>query len=311
MNSSIVKYFVIAIVFLSCQKRDEVSSPTSGRLDILCDELVSSAIAAQEAAFEKNYPKASISLKLSTTNYAIGSLLNHDVECIISTRELDSTETDFLIRNEIKVYSQKLALDGIAFIVNAKNPIQEVTLDQIGSIITGRNIRWASVFDSISFPSGIDVVRLVIDGRKSGNYYLLKHQVLNDAPMTASAEIIPGDSVVSSSDKILNFIASHHDAIGYLSTAFLGNNPIFTKVADSLKVLRLAGTDYQKAVAPIPGYVYRGDYPLRRFIYIMHRQDYIGLAAGFTAYMTGNEGQQLFLQSNLVPAMNPIRLVPE
>ncbi|MBL7959216.1 substrate-binding domain-containing protein [bacterium] len=311
MNSSVAKYFLIAAVYFSCQKRDDVSSPTSGKLDVLCDELVSSVIETQKTEFEKNYPKAHISLKLSTTNYAIGSLLNHDVECIISTRELDSTETDFLIRNDIKVYSQKLALDGIAFIVNAKNPIQEVTLDQISSILTGRHIRWNSVSDSTSFPTNIDRVRLVIDGRKSGNYYLLKHQVLNDEPLTAAAEIIPGDSMVSSSERILNYVVSHRDAIGYVSTAWLGNNPKFTKVADKIKILRLAGTDYQKAVAPIPGYVYRGDYPLRRFIYIMHRQNYIGLAAGFTAYMTGNEGQRMFLQSNLVPAMNPVRLVPE
>ncbi|KAB2881335.1 hypothetical protein F9K33_00910 [bacterium] len=311
MNSSVAKYFLIAALCLSCRKRDDVSSPTSGKLDVICDESVSSAIETQKTEFEKNYPKARISLKLSTTNYAIGSLLNHDVECIISTRELDSTETDFLIRNDIKVYSQKLALDGIAFIVNAKNPIQEVTLDQISSILTGRNIRWNSVSDATSFPSNIDEVRLVIDGRKSGNYYLLKHQVLNDESMTAAAEIIPGDSMVSSSERILNYVVSHRDAIGYVSTAWLGNNPKFTKVADQIKVLRLAATDYQKAVAPIPGYVYRGDYPLRRFIYIMHRQDHIGLAAGFTAYMTGNEGQRMFLRSNLVPAMNPVRLVPE
>lgn len=301
----------ILLLFISCRHKEETNSPTAGSLNIICDDLVSSVIQKQKQEFEKSYPKAQLTLKLGTTNYAVGSLLNNDVECIISTRELDSAETDFLIRHDIKVYSQKLAFDGVAFIINAKNPIDELNLDQLRDLLTGKIVVWSDISDTLRYSQNIGNVKLVIDSRKSGNYYLLREQVTNHEHLTASAIIVPGDSVISSSSRILEYVATQQDAFGYVSTTWLGNNPEYLKFSERLKVLRLAGTDYHKAVAPIPGYIYRGDYPLRRMIYIMHRQRFIGLAAGFTAYLAGNEGQQMFLNSNTVPAMNPIRLKTE
>lgn len=311
MNSGAIKLFLILVIFVSCRQREDEHSPTSGNLTIICDESVSPVIQMQKQEFEKNYQKAHIRIKLGTTSYAIGSLLNNDVECIISTRELDSIETDFLIRNDIKVYSQKLALDGIAFLVNANNPLNELSLDQINSILTGKFFYWKDISDSLPFQRSDREIKVVFDGRKSGNYVLLRNQVTDHEPVTSAAIVIPGDSVTSSSERILKYISLHEDAIGYISTAWLGNNVEFLKLNGNIKILKISEKDYHKAVAPIPGYVYRGDYPLRRMIYIMHRQKTIGLAAGFTAYLTGNEGQRIFLNSNLVPAMNPVRLKVE
>lgn len=311
MNSYFVKLIILALFFVCCRQREEINSPTSGSLKIICDESVSSVIQTQKLEFEKAYPKAQLNMKLATASYAIGSLLNSDVDCIISTRELDSTETDFLIRNDIKVYSQKLALDGVAFIVNVKNPIEELNMNQLNSLLSGKTARWDEISDTVVFPNNIRTVKLVIDGRKSGNYYLLQNQVLNHEPLSSTSIIVPGDSAISSSERILNYIALHEDAIGYLSTAWLGNNPEFLRFSGKIRVLKFAGLDYHRAVYPIAGYIYRGDYPLRRMIYIMHRQKHIGLAAGFTAYLAGNEGQKIFLNSNLVPAMNPVRLKVE
>ena len=307
MQSNILNIFLFAFLLVSCKNRGPQNTPTSGELVIQCDEQVAPVIEAEIFEFEKSYPQAHITLKLATTNYAIGSLLNNSVDCIISTRELDSAETDFLIRNDVRVYSQKVALDGIAFVVNANNPIDEINFGQLRSLFEKQTL-WNEISDTTIFSSNMKEVRLVIDGFKSGNYYLLRHQVMNDEPMTSTALIMSGDSSASSSEQILNYVASHDDAIGYVSTAWLGHNSTFIKWSKQLKVLRLAGMDYEKAVAPIQGYIYRGDYPLRRMIYIMHRQRHTGLAAGFTAYLTGNDGQRVFLNSNLVPAMNPIRL---
>ena len=308
MHLAFFRISLAVLFFISCRQKEETNSPTTGDLNIVCDELVSAVIQKQADEFEKAYPQARLNIKLGTTNYAIGRLLNNDVECIISTRELDSAETDFLIRQNIKVYSQKLALDGIAFIVNVQNPVVELNLDQLQNLLTGAITAWKQISDTIRFPGRIKDVIVVTDGRKSGNYYFLRDQVTNHKQLSSSAMIIPGDSLVSSSMRILHYISANEEAIGYISTGWLGNNPEFLKYSDRLKVLRISGADFHKAVAPIPGYIYRGDYPLRRMIYIMHRQKHIGLAAGFTAYLAGNEGQRTFLNLNLVPAMNPIKL---
>ena len=304
MNSVVVKPILVVFFLIGCRQKLPEETPTSGYLKIVCDELISPAIQVLKEDFQKNYPEAKLDMKLGTTNFAIGSLLNNDVSCIISTRELDSIETDFLIRNNIKVFSQKLALDGVAILVNTKNPIEELSLEQLSKILSGEAQNWKDVDVNLR----TDSIKVIIDGRKSGNHYLLQHQVLNHIPVTAAATIIPGDSVNSSSERILNYVAEDENSISYVSTCWLGNNPDFLKVSSQIKVVKVAGMDYHKAVLPIPGYVFRGDYPLRRMVYIMHRQQFIGLASGFTAYLTGNEGQRAFLEMNMVPAMNPIRL---
>jgi phosphate transport system substrate-binding protein len=297
-----------AMFLISCRQRVDENSPTSGKLNILCDEAVYCAFKFQKDEFEKNYPHAWLHMKLCTTNYAIGSLLNNDVECIISTRELDSVETEFLIHNDIQVYSQKLALDGIAFLVNTRNPVNELNLDQIRNILTAKTAYWNDLSDAFTFTGNVKNIEIAIDGSKSGNYHIIKNQVLGQDSLSSSARILPGDSITSSAERIMKHIAANEGAIGYVSTAWLGNNSEFLKVSKDVKILRISSRDYERAVQPIPGYLYRGDYPLRRVIYIMHRQKYIGLAAGFTAYLAGNEGQRIFLNNNLVPVVNPVRL---
>ncbi len=293
-------------IIMGCRSHGKEETPTSGRLNMICDELVSRVIENQLANFQKNYPDAHIQMKLATTNYAIGSLLNNDVSCIVTTRELDSTETEFLIRNNIRVYSHKLALDGIAILVHSDNPVEELHIEQLKKILSGQISSWHELSKST-----LDSIEVVTDGRKSGNFHLLKHEVLGELPVSGRSKIIPGDSATSASERIMAYIASHPQAIGYLSVSWLNKISEFSGNDPKFKVLKIAGLDYHKPVLPIPGYIYRGDYPLRRMIYIMHRQQHIGLAAGLTAYLTGNEGQRTFLDMNMVPAMNPIKLKKE
>jgi phosphate transport system substrate-binding protein len=309
-----MKYLLCAtlfFVFISCRNRPVTSTPTSGELKVLCDEAIASVIETERTEFQRNYPKAKIILSLSTASDAIQQLINNDVEYIVSSRELDSNETDFLIRHDIKVYSQKFALDGVAFLVNSSNPLDELHLDQLSKILTGGYAEWRDISDAIPFKRSQKKIQIVMDSRKSGNYTLIRNLVTDHAVITASAVVISGDSINSSAPKIMDYVAANENAIGYVSTAWLGNNLEFITRLEKIKVLRLAATDMQKAVDPIPGYVYRGDYPLRRVLYVMHRQQFAGLASGFTAFITGNDGQRICLNSNLVPAINPVRLKTE
>ncbi len=299
---------LIFLVCFSCRNRPATSTPTSGELRMLCDESIASVIETERTEFEKKYTQAKIMMKLSSTGDAIQKLINNDVEYIVSSRELDSDETDFLIRHDIRVYSQKFALDGVAFLVHAQNPLNELRLDQLSRILTGELVNWPDVSDTIPFKASQKQIQIAINGRRSGNYSLIKNLVTDHTDVTANAVVFSGDSTAGSAPFIMDFIAAHEDAIGYVSTVWLGNNLEFVKRVGSIKVLRLAATDMQRAVDPIPGYIWRGDYPLRRVLYVMHRQEFVGLAAGFTSYITGNEGQRICLNSNIVPALNPVRL---
>jgi len=303
-------FFVICflISWTSCRGKSANTTPTSGQLMLACDDAVSCVIEAQKNDFERDYPSAQLTLKLVSAQDAAVALLNHDVEYIVISRELDSNESDFLIRHQIQVFTQKVALDGLAMIVHADNPIEQLDLGQLEKILSGKIMTWNEIADTLSFPVNVRKIQIVCDGFKSGYFSFLKRAVLNESLIPNTAVFLGSDSLTSASIKILDYISEHENAIGWVSTAWLGENPEYTKRSERLKTLKLANTDYDRAVLPIQGYIYRGDYPLRRAVYVIHRQEYIGLASGFTAFLCGNKGQKKFLEWNLVPAVNPVRL---
>ncbi len=299
----------LGLLFVSCRNREAPSTPTSGELKLICDDAVSSVVEAQKSEFLKNYPLSKISMTYASASAAIVKLINNDIEFIISSRELDTTETEFLIRNDIKVYSQKFALDGIAILVNSENPLTELSMGHLEAILSGTMLSWREISDTLRFPPSVRQINVLSDGRRSGNYALLRHLLFSkENHLSKDAVIITGDSLQSAAPKLLEALSEDPSSITYVSTSWLGNNPEYLKYSEKIRILKIASDDLHKAVDPIPGYVYRGDYPLRRMLFIMHRQTYTGLAAGFTAYITGNEGQKICLANNIVPGMNPIRL---
>lgn len=298
---------ILVLMLDACGPRHDSSSPTSGQLHIVCDESVFPAFEDGRRAFERNYPASNIRMTMATAGDAMVRLLNNEIDFVISARGFDSSESEFLLKNDISVQTQKVALDGLAVLVNRVNPIAELSADQLADVLSGHVKDWRQLADSLDFPTAVRAIDIVHDGPKSSNYHALRSQVLDKQAMT-SGEIVAGDSMNSSSVLIMEYVASRPSAIGYVSTAWLGNHPEYVTRADRLKVLRLAHVDFHKAVDPIPGYIYRGDYPLRRALYVFNRQKSIGLGAGFIAYLTGNDGQRLLLEQNLVPAVNPVKL---
>ena len=298
----------LGAVAISCKPGKNLSTPISGELRFICDETIASIIQIEKLSFEKNYPNAKLHMVLAPAGKAIVDLINNDVEFIVVSRELDSTEMTFLLKNEIKIYTNKVAIDGLAIVVNTQNPVQSLHLEQLKKIMTGEYQKWKDLNDTIDFPHSMDSIRVVFDGYRSGNYHLLRKLVLEKDGISNRAVLINGDSSTSSTVGVIQYIAEHPNSIGYISTSWYNSaDSAYTEIR-KIKKLQLAALDYQKPVEPIPGYIYRGDYPLRRMFFVMNRQTYSGLGAGFNAYLTGNEGQKIFLDEQLVPGVNPIRL---
>ena len=57
----------------------------------------------------------------------------------MASRELKDSE------KSAGLTSQAIALDGIAVVVNAKNSISDMTIDQIKSVYTGETTEWSKV----------------------------------------------------------------------------------------------------------------------------------------------------------------------
>jgi phosphate transport system substrate-binding protein len=89
-------------------------------------------------------------------------------------------------------------------------------------------------------------------------------------------------------------------AIGFVSMNWTTNR---------VKALALAKTASDDFVALHQASVYNGSYPLVQGIHAYTTSGAYGLPSGFIAFMVSAPGQKIFLNSGLVPATMPVKLI--
>ena len=82
-------------------------------------------------------PNATIQFQTSDSSTGISSAINGSVDIGMASRDLKDTETG--------VTATKIALDGIAVIVNNENTTDDLTIEQIQKIYTGEVTDWGNI----------------------------------------------------------------------------------------------------------------------------------------------------------------------
>jgi phosphate transport system substrate-binding protein len=172
-----------------------------------------------------------ITMKSSAGNVAVIDLQAHgsgtsakdlvDGKSIIgmSSRRINPEETalvtaKFNVNPQLPANEHVLALDGLAVIVNAANPVKELSLEQIGRIFAGQITNWADV----GGPNhAISVFRR---DDKSGTTDTFKSLVMSLNKLTFSA----GVSAFESSETVSSSVASDPDAIGFIGLPYINKN---------------------------------------------------------------------------------------
>jgi phosphate transport system substrate-binding protein len=102
-----------------------------------------------------------------------------------------------------------IARDGIAVIVNQKNPINAIQRTQIAQVFSGEILTW---------PTGPDAGKpIAILSREdgSGTRNAFEAMIMGGQRVTLTALVMPGEGAV------VDYVAQHTDAIGYVSMGAL------------------------------------------------------------------------------------------
>ncbi|MDQ3250188.1 MAG: phosphate ABC transporter substrate-binding protein, partial [Chloroflexota bacterium] len=102
-----------------------------------------------------------------------------------------------------------IGLDGLALIVHADNPLQNLTLLQLRDLFSGRILDWSE----LGGMSG--EVLLVSREDGSGSRVLFEQRIMGNSPVSLTAVVMP-----TSSD-VVDFVAFNPQAIGYVSRAYV------------------------------------------------------------------------------------------
>lgn len=178
-----------------------------------------------------------------------------------SSRELKDEEMEDVLKSEVFAY------DGIAVIVNPANGVEDITMQQLSDIYSGKITNWSEL-------GGKDAEIFVVSREESSGTRSAFEELaeLEDAGgLTGKAAVSEGNGPVQAA------VAGNENAIGYVSFAFID---------DSVKALTVEGIEATAELAK------SGEYKLSRpfmFVYYEDKATEAGLA--FLEFALSEEGQ--------------------
>jgi len=198
-----------------------------------------------EVYMSKN-PGSAIQVTGGGSGTGIAALINGTCDIAESSRPMKEAEKAQVKQKRGKeVVEVPVALDGLAVYVNDKNPVSELTIEQIRKIYTGAIKNWKDV-------GGRDE-RIILYSREnnSGTYVYFKEHVLENADYYPTAQTLPGTAAV------INAVARDPRSIGYGGIAY----------GKGIKPLRVKKDADSPAIEPSMENVVTGAYPISRFLY--------------------------------------------
>lgn len=102
-----------------------------------------------------------------------------------------------------------IGLDGLAIILHPNTRVENLTLLQLGDIFSGRVLNWRAV------GGGEQEIQLVSREEGSGARRSFEDRVMGDRPVSLTAVVMP------TSADVVDYVATHPGAIGYVSRAYV------------------------------------------------------------------------------------------
>lgn len=300
---------IISTIIISCQhkpKNGRTDTYTSGVAVIAADESFAPIIQQEIEVFQSLYPDAKIVPKYLTEVDAINKLLKcKGLWLAITSRRLTPGEKKSF--NSRTYYPQeiKIATDGLALITNKHNPDTLITVNQIRDILTGKVSQWKDIYPRSRFKDFL----IVFDNPNSSTVRFATDSICNGKPL-ATKHV----KALRNNKEVINYVSKNPEAIGIIGVNWLGDNNDSTKLSFSKKVKIMSVSSEREATIensfkPYQAYLYYGNYPLTRSIYILLNDPMNGLPWGFATFVTTDKGQKIILKSGLLPETQPVRVV--
>ncbi|MFQ5611131.1 MAG: phosphate ABC transporter substrate-binding protein [Anaerolineae bacterium] len=160
-----------------------------------------------------------------------------------------------------------VARDGVAIIVHPDNPLANITLAELQALFAGRISTWGELPRA-----GAGEIQLVSREDGSGTRAVFEARAMGGLRVSPTAVVMPG------SQAVIEFVAGHPEAVGYVSAGL---------VPDSVRVLAVEDS------APVPDLISTGAYPLTREFNILVQVDTPPEVEAFLNFVLSPAGQAI------------------
>ncbi len=218
----------------------------------------------------------------------LSSLISGTCDIAMSSRDIKPKEVALAKQKGINPYEVKVALDGLAVVVNPANPVTKLTTEQLAEIFTGKITNWKEL-------GGPDK-KIVLLSREvnSGTHVYFKEHVLRKGNPSGQEEFAPGALMLSSSQAIADEVATNSAAIGYYGMGYISPKQKPVSVARDVK------SEYTN---PTIENVLNGKYPISRPLFLYTNGLPSGMVKDFVDFILSKEGQDIVLATDFVPVI--------
>lgn len=215
-------------------------------------------------AFGSEHPRVNISVSGGGSSVGIREVDEGMVDIGMSSRELTSDDPPLFIH--------PICRDGIAIIVNLRNPVGGLTREQVVRIYTGEITDWGEI--------GGEWEKITVISREEGS----GTRACFDEKVMKERKIFPQSLVYNSNGIIRTKVAKDPKAIGYVSLGYVSG----------VKPVAIEG------VEPTMDNCKSEDYPLvRRLLFVTHDEPG-GVIKGFIDFCQGDAGQKIVAEAGYV-----------
>ncbi|MBT5705728.1 MAG: PstS family phosphate ABC transporter substrate-binding protein [Verrucomicrobia bacterium] len=227
------------------------------------------------------HPRTKIQVTGGGSGTGFAALQNQTTDLANASRRIKPSESAACIKVFRKRPTEiKVCLDGLTVYVNQMNPIEELSLNDLKLIFTGKATNW-NRFGGPNAP-----ITVYSRENSSGTYEFFKRNILDEMDFAANIQSMPGTAAV------VQAVAKDRYGIGYGGSAY----------SATAKAVRISHSDKSKAYAPTEANVRNQNYPIWRhlFIYINPKQNRDAIA-DYLVWIQSEAGQQVVTDVGYFP----------
>jgi phosphate transport system substrate-binding protein len=293
MYRFIIVLLVLLLVSCSSQSSEGPETPIEESSYYIenkgSDTIVNLALAWAEA-YQKLNPNVSISVTGGGSGTGIAALINNTVDIANASRPIKAEEREAASANGAEPVEFVIARDAIAVIINHENPIDQLTLEQISAIYSGKILNWSEV-------GGEDrpIVKLSRETNSGTHVYFLE-EVLRLGNKDDKTLFSTDTLLLPSSEGITSEVRDNPNAIGYDGLGY---------VTPEVKVIAVKREADSEFVMPSADSVNDGTYPIARDLYMYTAGVPEGIVKSYLDWILTDEAQQIVTELGFVPVNPP------
>ena len=269
---------LIGILVAGCPGSKPASGTApSGKITIRGSNTIGEELAPQLIAeYKKSHPTITFDIESKATGYGFGALMGGLCDIAEASRLPLKEELEMAQNRNVEYNDYVIGAYSVAVVVNAANPIGNLTREQVRDIFTGVIQNWKGVGGSAA------PIHLFIRDPISGTHLGFRELAMENKPYANTLNLL------TNYEAIVEAVAKDTNGIGY-SSLELENNA-------GVKPVSISG------IEPDAAAVNKGNYPYARVLHLYTRKGHeTPEALDFIQFVLSPQGQAVLTQRGFTP----------